>query len=110
MTTGASNDIERATELARKMVTQYGMSEHFGSMGLQSTQNQYLDGRNVSTCSEQTQAKADEEIRVLLEQCQNEAIELLKENSAALDRIAARLLEKESISGEEFMQLLTTVR
>ena len=105
-TTGAANDIERATEMARKMVTQYGMSEKFGSMGLQSTQNQYLDGRSVSTCSERTGAEADEEVRKILEQCQNEAIHLLQENQDALDKIAARLLEKENISGEEFMTLL----
>ena len=105
-TTGAANDIERATEQARKMVTQYGMSKRFGSMGLQSTQNQYLDGRNVSTCSEQTEAEADEEVRKILEQCQSKAVNLLQENRSALDRIAARLLEKENISGEEFMDLL----
>lgn len=105
-TTGASNDIERATEQARKMVTQYGMSERFGSMGLQSTQNQYLDGRNVSTCSEQTGAEADEEVRKIIEHCQNEAVKLLKGKMDALERIAVRLLEKESISGEEFMKLI----
>jgi len=105
-TTGASNDIERATEQARKMVTQYGMSERFGSMGLQSTQNQYLDGRNVATCSEQTGAEADEEVRRIIERCQGNAVKLLKENLDALDRIAVRLLEKESISGEEFMELI----
>lgn len=105
-TTGAANDIERATELARKMVTQYGMSRRFGSMGLASTQNQYLDGRNVPTCSDQTGAEADEEIRKLIEECQNRAIQLLNENWSALDNIAARLLEKETISGEEFMELM----
>ena len=105
-TTGATNDIERATEQARKMVTQYGMSERFGSMGLQSTQSQYLDGRNVSTCSEQTNTEADEAVRQIIEQCQDEAVRLLKENSHALERISARLLEKENINGSEFMELL----
>ncbi len=105
-TTGASNDIERATDLARKMVTQYGMSEHFGSMGLEKTQDQYLDGRNVSTCSSQTGAEADEEVRRLIDFCQKEAVRLLQENSDAFERITARLLEKENISGEEFMELL----
>lgn len=105
-TTGASNDIERATEQARKMVTQYGMSERFGSMGLQSTQNQYLDGRNVPTCSEQTGAEADEEVRKILERCQEAAVKLLEENADVLERISSRLLEKESIGGEEFMALL----
>lgn len=106
MTTGASNDIERATEMARKMVAQYGMSERFGSMGLQSTQNQYLDGRNVSTCSEQTGAEADGEVREIIQNCLKNAIDLLKNNQDALKRIASYLLEKESISGEEFMGLL----
>lgn len=105
-TTGASNDIERATELARKMVAQYGMSERFGPMGLQSTQNQYLDGRNVSSCSEQTGAKVDEEVRKILDHCQESAMNILKEHQDALDRIASCLLEKESIGGEEFMQML----
>ncbi|MCD7954436.1 MAG: ATP-dependent zinc metalloprotease FtsH [Lachnospiraceae bacterium] len=105
-TTGASNDIERATDMARKMVSQYGMSNRFGSMGLQKTQEQYLDGRDVSTCSEQTGAEADEEVRKLIDQCQHEAVRLLEENRSALELIAARLLEKESISGEEFMELL----
>ena len=105
-TTGAANDIERATEQARKMVTQYGMSERFGSMGLQSTQSQYLDGRNVSTCSEQTNTEADEAVRQIIEQCQDEAVRLLKENSHVLERISARLLEKENINGAEFMELL----
>ena len=88
------------------MVTQYGMSERFGSMGLQSTQSQYLDGRNVSTCSEQTNTEADEAVRQIIEQCQDEAVRLLKENSHALERISARLLEKENINGSEFMELL----
>ena len=105
-TTGAANDIERATDLARKMVTQYGMSEYFGSMGLQSTQNQYLDGRNVATCTEQTGAEADEEVRRLLEQCQNEANQILGHHREALEWIAAYQLERESITGAEFMELL----
>jgi len=105
-TTGASNDIERATKLARSMVTQYGMSEKFGSMGLESTENQYLDGRNVATCSEQTTAAVDEEVRKILDSCQQMAVRLLSENRAALDRIARYLMEKENITGEEFMRLL----
>ncbi|MCD8015234.1 MAG: ATP-dependent zinc metalloprotease FtsH [Lachnospiraceae bacterium] len=109
-TTGAANDIERATDMARKMVSQYGMSNRFGSMGLQRTQEQYLDGRDVSTCSEQTGAEADEEVRKLIDQCQSKAVRLLEENRSALELIAARLLEKESISGEEFMELLNGIR
>jgi len=109
-TTGASNDIERATDMARKMISQYGMSNRFGSMGLQKTQEQYLDGRNVSTCSDQTGAEADEEVRKLIDKCQNDAVRLLEENRSALELITARLLEKENISGEEFMDLLKGTR
>jgi cell division protease FtsH len=106
VTTGASNDIERATKLARGMVTQYGMSEKFGPMGLESTQNQYLDGRNVANHSEQTGTLIDDEVRIILAQCQQSANSLLKDNRDALDRISAHLLEKENITGKEFMQLL----
>ena len=109
-TTGASNDIERATKLARSMVTQYGMSEKFGSMGLESTENQYLDGRNVATCSEQTTATVDEEVRLILNQCQQTATRLLEENQEALHKISAYLLEKENITGDEFMRLLGECR
>ena len=105
-TTGAANDIERATDLARKMVMQYGMSSHFGSMGLQSAQQQYLDGRNVSTCSEQTSATADEAVKEILNACQQNAVHLIEQNREVLNRIAGKLLEKEKISGEEFMALL----
>lgn len=104
--TGAANDIERATKLARKMITQYGMSEKFGPMGLESSESQYLDGRNVTTCSEQTISLADEEVRVLIQNCQNEAVELLKENRDALIRISEQLLQKENLTGKEFMDLL----
>ena len=106
VTTGATNDIERATKLARGMVTQYGMSETFGPMGLENTQSQYLDGRNVSTCSTQSEAKVDEEVRKILDECQQNAIKLLSENTGALNRISAYLLEKENITGKEFMDLL----
>ena len=105
-TTGASNDIERATKLARSMVTQYGMSEKFGSMGLESTENQYLDGRNVATCSEQTTAAVDEEVRKVIDECQQNATRLLEENRKALTEISKYLLEKENITGEEFMKVL----
>ncbi|MCP1110079.1 ATP-dependent zinc metalloprotease FtsH [Ohessyouella blattaphilus] len=106
ITTGASNDIERATELARKMITQYGMSEKFGSMGLESSSSQYLDGRDVTTCSEQTTALVDEEVRQLIEACQQEATRLLEENHSSLTRISEYLIEKENLTGEEFMELL----
>ena len=104
--TGAANDIERATKLARNMVTQYGMSKKFGSMGLESMENQYLDGRNMPTCSEQTNAAVDEEILKILEECQQAAISLLERNLNSLTRISEYLLEKENITGEQFMKLL----
>lgn len=105
-TTGASNDIERATKLARGMVTQYGMSETFGPMGLESVENQYLDGRNVSNCSAETGAAVDEEVRKILDGCQKDATKLLSENTVPLNKISQYLLEKENITGEEFMNLL----
>jgi len=104
--TGAANDIERATKLARNMVTQYGMSGKFGSMGLESTTNQYLDGRNMPTCSEQTNAAVDEEILKILEECQQAAVSLLEGNLDSLTRISEYLLEKENITGEQFMKQL----
>ncbi len=106
VTTGASNDIERATKLARGMVTQYGMSDTFGPMGLESPQNQYLDGRNVALHSEQTGTVVDDEVRKILADCQQDAIDLLKQNDDALEKISEYLLEKENITGTEFMQLL----
>jgi len=106
VTTGAANDIERATALAREMVTQYGMSESFGPMSLESAQNRYLDGRRVMTCSDETGTRVDEEVRRILANCQQKATELLAGKRASLDRISAYLLEKENITGEEFMRLL----
>ncbi|MDO5399051.1 MAG: ATP-dependent zinc metalloprotease FtsH [bacterium] len=109
-TTGASNDIERATALARNMITQYGMSERFGMAGLESVQNKYLDGRNVSNCSEETKTEIDREVISILKQSHDKAEALLKENRDALDRISEFLIEKETITGEEFMDILNTVR
>jgi len=106
MTTGAANDIERATALARNIITIYGMSEKFGPMGLESTTNQYLDGRKVLNCSEQTGGDIDEEVRKILETCQHEATTILRANAGRMDRIAKYLLEKENINGEEFMRLM----
>ncbi|NLG24379.1 MAG: AAA family ATPase, partial [Clostridiales bacterium] len=104
--TGASNDIERATRMARSMVTQYGMSEQFGMMGLESAQNQYLDGRSVPTCSEATGAAIDEAVRAIIAECHKNAGALLRENRGTLERIAEYLIEKETISGETFMGML----
>jgi cell division protease FtsH len=106
MTTGAANDIERATKLARSMVTQYGMSDRFGMMGLESQQNQYLDGRSVLMCSETTGAAIDNEVREILRQSYVGATELLQENIEALTRISEYLVEKETITGAQFMRLL----
>jgi len=105
-TTGAANDIERATKLARNMVTRYGMSEKFGMMGLESVESQYLDGRNVSTCSESTGASVDEETGRIIKFCQEKAAKLLSEGKEALQRISEYLLKEESISGQQFMDLL----
>ena len=106
-TTGASNDIERATSLARNMITQYGMSEKFGMAGLESIQNKYLDGRNVSNCSEETKTDIDKEVvRVLKEK----AFNILKENRDALDEIAEFLINKETITGDQFMEIFNRVK
>lgn len=109
VTTGASNDIERATKLARAMVTQYGMSEHFGLMGLESVQNRYLDGRAVLNCGEATASEIDKEVMKMLKVAYEEAKRLLLENRAALDKIAAFLIEKETITGKEFMEIFRQV-
>ena len=106
ISTGAANDIERATALARSMVTQYGMSDKFGPMSLESIQNRYLDGNRIKNCSEETATLIDEEVRKILAESQQKAIVLLTNNRAPLDKIAACLLEKENITGVEFMQLL----
>ncbi len=102
-TTGASNDIERATELARKMVTQYGMSEKFGLMALSSVSNPYLDGSTMMNCADSTASAADEEIQKLLSGCYEAARKLLQENRGLLDEIALYLLQKETITGDELM-------
>ena len=104
-TTGASNDIEKATSMARSMVSMYGMSEKFGMMGLESIQNRYLDGRAVLQVSDQTGAELDMEVRRIIEDCYQRALDLLKENMDKLDEIAEYLFNKETITGDEFMQL-----
>jgi cell division protease FtsH len=104
--TGASNDIERATKLARSMVTQYGMSDKFGMMSLESIQNQYLDGRNVSTVSEATGADVDKEISRIIDECHQRALSILRANTDKLAEIAAFLIERETITGIQFMDIL----
>ena len=102
-TTGASNDIERATELARKMVTQYGMSDRLGLMALSTVSNPYLDGSTMMNCADSTSSAADEEIHKLLMGCYADAKNILVEHRALLDEIAMYLLSKETITGDEFM-------
>ena len=110
VTTGASNDIEQATKIARAMITQYGMSDRFGLMGLESIQNRYLDGRPVLNCGEATASQIDEEVMRMLKSSYEEAKRLLSENRDALDRIAAFLIEKETITGKEFMKIFREVK
>ncbi len=106
VTTGASNDIERATAMARAMVAQYGMSDRFDMMGLESIQNKYLDGRNVRNCAEVTSAEVDSEVLKIITDCHKNAIDILKKNEGVLHKIAAFLIEKETITGKEFMEIL----
>ena len=110
VTTGASNDIERATSIARAMVTQYGMSDKFGLMGLESVQHKYLDGRAVLNCGEETAGEIDKEVMTMLKKAYDEAKRLLIENRDALDKIADFLIEKETITGKEFMEIFHKVQ
>ena len=110
VTTGASNDIEKATKIARAMVTQYGMSEKFGLMGLARQENMYLSGRAVLECGDDTATEVDTEVSRILKECYEEAKKILSENRYALDEIAKFLIEKETITGKEFMKILSDVR
>ena len=103
-TTGASNDIERATDLARKMVMQYGMSDRIGLMALTTKGNEYLDGQSYTDCAQTTAAAADEEVRKLLNDSYDQAKKILVENRGLLDEVALYLLQKETITGDELMQ------
>ena len=110
VTTGAANDIQQATSLARAMVTQYGVSEKFGLMGLASQENQYLTGRTVLNCGDATAAEIDVEVMRILKEAYEEAKRLLSENRDAMDQIAAFLIEKETITGKEFMEIFRRVK
>lgn len=110
VTTGAANDIEQATRVARAMVTQYGMSEKFGLMGLATQESQYLTGRTVLNCGEATAAEIDEEVMKMLKGAYAEAKRLLSENREAMDHIAEFLIEKETITGKEFMKIFREVK
>ena len=105
VTTGAANDIEKATDIARAMVTQYGMSKKFGLMGLATIQNRYLDGNATLNCSDVTAAGVDEEVMKLLKESYDKALELLRENRQLMDKLAEYLIEKETITGKEFMKI-----
>ena len=106
VTSGASNDIEQATKLARAMITRLGMSDNFGMMALETVGNQYLGGDASLACSEQTAAKIDEEVRQVIAQCYDKAKQILSENMPKLHELAEYLLERETITGEEFMNIL----
>lgn len=105
VTTGAANDIEQATKVARAMITQYGMSDRFGLMGLAETQSQYLDGRSVLNCGDATATEIDHEVMKLLKKSYDEAKRLLSENRDVMDKIADFLIQKETITGKEFMKI-----
>ena len=109
VTTGAANDIEQATKVARAMITQYGMSERFGLMSLESIESQYLDGRPVMNCGDATAAQIDEEVKELLKRSYNEAKRLLAENLDILEEIADFLYERETITGKEFMDIFNRI-
>ncbi|MBO6134311.1 MAG: ATP-dependent zinc metalloprotease FtsH [Lachnospiraceae bacterium] len=109
ITTGAANDIEEATKLARAMVTQYGMSEKFGLMGLATTRSMYLENGVDMNCGDETATAVDEEVKEMLKKAFEKAKKLLRENREALDKIAEYLIEKETITGKEFMKLFTEI-
>ncbi len=109
-TTGAANDIERATQMARQMITMYGMSEEFGLVGLESLKNRYLDGKSVAHCSEETLTKVDEAVIKIMKKRYDIAKELLLDNMDALHKISEFLIEKETITGDEFMEIFNQVK
>ena len=110
VTTGASNDIEQATKLARAMITQYGMSEKFGLIGLTTVEDQYLGGRATLNCGEATVAEIDQEVMKILKEAYDKALALLVDNRDCLDKIAAFLIERETITGKEFMKIFREVK
>lgn len=109
-TSGASNDIENATSIARNMVTRFGMSDKFGMMGLATVENQYLEGRASMTCGERTAAEVDQEVLRIVTECYDEATGLLEENREILDKISGYLYEHETITGKEFMKIFRDLK
>ena len=110
MTTGAANDIEQATKVARAMVTQYGMSERFGLMGLETRENQYLTGNTVLNCGDDTATEVDHVVMEFLHKAYEDAKELLSSHREALDKISEYLIKKETITGKEFMKIFRAVQ
>ena len=110
VTTGASNDIERATAILRSMITQYGMSDKFGMVGLESIENRYLDGRAVLNCADETAARIDEEVARRMKEYYDRAVNIIKENRDALEKIAEYLIEKETITGKEFIKMYRDIK
>jgi cell division protease FtsH len=109
-TSGAANDIEQATGIARNMVTRFGMSEHFGMMGLATVESQYLEGRASMTCGEQTASIVDNEVLSIITSSYQKAMEMLAENREILDKISEYLYEKETITGKEFMKIFREMK
>ena len=109
VTTGAENDIEKATSMARSMITMFGMSDRFGLMQLESVQNRYLDGNRVLNCSDETATLVDAEVQKLLAECYEKAKQIIREHLDAMDKIAQFLIEKETITGKEFMKIYREV-
>jgi len=105
VTTGAANDIEKATEIARSMITRYGMSKRFGLVGLATVESKYLDGRAALNCSDETAAAIDEEVVAIIKESYDKALEMLRDNRELMDKLAAFLIEKETITGKEFMEI-----
>ncbi|MBK5896255.1 ATP-dependent zinc metalloprotease FtsH [Catonella massiliensis] len=110
VTTGASNDIERATAILRSMITQYGMSDKFGMVGLESIENRYLDGRAVLNCADETAARIDKEVARRMKEYYDRAVNIIKENRDALEKIAEYLIEKETITGKEFIKMYREIK
>ena len=105
VTTGAANDIEKATSIARNMITRYGMSKRFGLVGLATVESQYLEGRTALNCSDETAAAIDEEVVAMIKESYDQALEMLRENRELMDKLAAFLIERETITGKEFMEI-----
>ena len=110
VTTGASNDIERATAILRSMITQYGMSDKFGMVGLESIENRYLDGRAVLNCADETAARIDKEVARRMKEYYDRAVNIIRENRDALEKIAEYLIEKETITGKEFIKMYREIK